>query len=126
MSYPLSITITCDVSAEYVAAIADCAVDGVAYWALDLLVTHDVLPNGIHVVKSVNLTHYDGVCKMHVTRKLSPKSLAGAVERILAPGQTYCSDRVAGHARSLDPRDVDAELADVIVQVAAFDSVIYG
>lgn len=92
--------------------IVDTAGYGIGYWAISGVVDDDEL--------NYTIKYFDGDERKKVT--ITPSMIELAIEKILN-GTVQCSDAIKSYIRS---DDIDADCADVIVQVAAFGEIVYG
>lgn len=118
MSYPIKIT--AQVTNEYIDQIVESAGTGCAGWADE----GEIVRDSLGAVESYTLKWFDG--RSLDQRALKPRTIAGAIEKILDPCQTIVSKRIVGYIQGLDEINVDDEVADAIIQIAIFGEIVYG
>jgi hypothetical protein len=114
-----TVTITHTLPDGYIEQVIDSAGTGCAYWAqrLDAGLT-------LGGREFWTIFWHDGEGEQY--RSFLASALVAAIQDIVSPGQTIVSERIADYVRRLDAGDVDDDVADCIIQVAIFGSLVYG
>lgn len=123
--FPLNVRYVLD--SEWMETLCEMAGYGIKYWADRCYLTPIADKPGNHSVFTVEWRDVDTGPRR--TRQLSYGLLARSVQRILTdPGAVQVGEHMleAVQRAVFDAGDIDADVADVVIQVAVFTKVIYG
>lgn len=115
------------------------ALGGITYWATEPTEEEFAgLPDGKEytIVEGSDDTFFGGGREIEGVHYLSKDDVREAYRKLLDPEQKHVNRRIHGYivqswvggedGQGIDAGQIDADTADVIVQVAIFDEVVYG
>ncbi|MEU9795037.1 hypothetical protein AB0E27_31340 [Streptomyces sparsogenes] len=126
------------ITAQNVQDIVDTAwCEGINYWAMmptEEEKVHRPVDKQYTIVEGIDDYPYGGR-EVDAVHHLSRDDIRLAFAKLLDPDQEYCNERIRGYVLDawrdrdeygIDTAHIDADAADVIIQVAALDEVRYG